>query len=192
VTIKIDGTAPVTTIPTTLPTGWSNKPVTVTLVGDDAGSGRAATQYRLQGASAWTPYTVPFQVTTQGSSTWEYRSLDAAGNAETPKTFSLQIDSQAPSASAYAAKVKHNKSVALAYQVVDPTPGCGSATVTLKIFKGSKLKKTLPALSCATNVTASYKWRCSLPAGSYTIEVFATDAAGNVQAKVGTAKLMVK
>ena len=193
-TVDIDTTAPSTTS-TTSPgptaTGWNRTPVTVSLASSDTLSGVGQVRYSLAGVSTWTPYSAPFQVTAQGVSTYQYGAVDAVGNVEAPKTFSVQIDSQAPRTTAYAAKAKHRKSVALAYCVTDPSPGCGQATVTLKIFKGNKLKKSLVAGSCTTNVKASYRWRCSLPKGSYTIKVYATDAAGNVQAKVGKAKLKI-
>lgn len=192
VTVKIDSTAPSTSMPGGVPSGWSKTPVLVTLQGGDSGSGLIATQYRLAGAATWTPYAAPFSVSTQGASTYEYRSLDAAGNAETPKSFTTRIDSQPPSTTAYAVKAKHNKSVSLAYRISDPSPGCGTASVTLKIFKGSKLKKSLAAGSCTTNAKVGYKWRCVLPKGSYTLKVYAIDAAGNAQTRVGSAKLTVK
>jgi hypothetical protein len=192
VTVKIDTTAPTTGIPSALPAGWSKKPVTVTLLADGGGSGIASTEYRLQGATAWTPYTAAFPVTTQGQSTWEYRSTDLAGNTEVAKSFAVKIDSQAPSTKAFAAKVKKGKTVKLGYQVNDSAPGCGSAKATIKIYKGKKLKRTLKAAACATNVKKTCSWKATLPKGTYTIKVFATDIAGNAQSKVGSAKLTIK
>ena len=110
----------------------------------------------------------------------------------TTKTLTLQIDGQRPTTTAYAAKVKHNRKVSLRYKVRDALPGCGSAAVKLKIYKGAKLKKTLSIPSCLTNATHSYKWRCTLPKGIYKVRVYATDLAGNAQSKVGSAKLTVK
>jgi hypothetical protein len=40
----------------------------------------ASSEYRLAAAAAWTPYTAPFAVSTEGESTFEYRSSDKAGN----------------------------------------------------------------------------------------------------------------
>ena len=90
------------------------------------------------------------------------------------------------------ALVKRNKKVSLCYKVKDSVPGSGKASVTLKIFRGAKLKKTIGAGVCATNVRTSYPWRCTLAKGAYTIKVFATDQAGNGQVKVGSARLTVK
>jgi hypothetical protein len=172
--------------------GWNNAAVTVTLAASDAISGIASTEYRLQGAAAWTPYTGAFPVTTQGQSTWEYRSTDLAGNVEASKSFTVKLDSQRPTTKAFAAKVRKGKTVKLGYQVVDAGPGCGSAKATIKIYKGRKLKQTLKAVACATNVKKTVSWKATLPKGTYTIKVFAIDIAGNVQSKVGSAKVTIK
>ena len=192
ITASVDTAPPSTKAPLGVPPTWTNTPPTITLLATDDGSGVATTQYRPQGGGAWSTYAGPFQVTAQGASTYEYRSVDAAGNAESPQTLTVQLDSQAPATAAFAASVKTRKTVALKYQVNDATPGCGKATAVLKIFKGKKLKKTLKSVSCATNVKASYRWRCTLAKGRYTLQVYATDIAGNVQSKVGSAKLTVK
>jgi photosystem II stability/assembly factor-like uncharacterized protein len=198
-TIKIDAVAP-TTIATRLPAanaaGW-NKTATVSVTlqsNDGAGSGVPAgdTQYRLLGTLGWTPYTLPIVVSGDGVTSRETYSTDAVGNTETPKTFITRIDSQAPRTIAYAATIKRNRTVALAFKASDPPKGCGKATITLKIYKGSKLKKSLAVGQRATNVKATYKWHCGLAAGAYTIKVYATDLAGNRQSKVGSARLTVK
>jgi hypothetical protein len=190
-TVKIDTTFPVTGIPSALPSGWSRTPARVTLQAGDGGSGVVGTEYRLAAAANWTPYTAAFPVTTQGQSTWEYRSTDLAGNTEAAKSFTVKLDSQAPSTKAFAAKVKKGKTVKLGYQVNDAVPGCGQAQATVKIYKGKKLKQTLKAVACATNVKKTCSWKATLAAGTYTIKVYATDIAGNAQSKLGSAKLTI-
>jgi len=66
-----------------------------------------------------------------------------------------------------------------------------TATVTIRIFKGSTVKRTLKLGSRATNVKIVYTWKCTLATGSYVWKVLATDAAGNAQQSVGRAKLTV-
>ena len=74
-----------------------------------------------------------------------------------------------------------------------PPPGCGRATVTLKIYQGKKLRKTLKVPgTCTSNAKTKYSWRCTLAEGKYTLKVYATDIAGNAQSKVGSAKLTVR
>jgi hypothetical protein len=191
----LDGVAPVTSAtlaPAANAAGWCKAPVTVTLSAGDDLTGVAASEYRLTGAAAWTPYAAPFVVSTQGSSIYEYRSTDAAGNAEAAKSLTVNLDSTKPTTKAYAAKVKKGKKVKLAYKVADAQPGCGQAAVTLKIYKGKKLKKTLKVGSCACNAKTKYSWRCRLAKGKYTLKVYASDLAGNAQSKVGSARLTVK
>jgi hypothetical protein len=76
--------------------------------------------------------------------------------------------------------------------VSDAKPGCGQAVVTLKIYQGKKLRKTLKAGTCTSNAKTKYSWRCTLAEGKYTLKVYATDIAGNTQSKIGSAKLTVR
>jgi FG-GAP repeat len=188
-TVRIDTSAPTTTV-SGIPAGWSRTPVRVTLTGSDSLSGRASTEYRLQGAAAWTTYAAPFAVSVQGASVWEFRSTDAVGNVEATKTFTVRIDTQGPQTLALAKlSVKKGKKATFRFKVSDLTP---TATVTIKIYKHTKLKKTITVGSVATNSTQSYKWKCKLAKGSYTWKVYAKDLAGNGQSSVGSKKLTVK
>jgi hypothetical protein len=63
----------------------------VTLDAQDATSGVASTEYRLDGGS-WTLYTGPFFVATFGPHTLDFRSTDVAGNAESTETVSWGSD----------------------------------------------------------------------------------------------------
>jgi hypothetical protein len=195
VTVKIDSIAPTTAAALSASAnaaGWYNAPVTVTLHASDTTSGPAGSQYRLSGAATWTPYTAAFLVSTQGTSTWEYRSTDLAGNLEAAKSLTVKLDSVKPTTKAYAAAASKGRKAKLAYLVSDAKPGCGQAVVTLKIYQGKKLRKTLKAGTCASNAKTNYSWRCTLAEGKYTLKVYATDIAGNTQSKVGSAKLTVR
>jgi uncharacterized membrane protein YhfC len=192
--IFLDTTAPTTTASGT-DANWHKTPVTVTLAASDSGGsgmsgGLAKTQYKLD-AGAWTTGT-KLTVSTNGIHTVSYRSTDAAGNVETAKSFTVRIDTRKPTTKAYAAAVKKGKTVKLAYKVLDAKPGCGQAAVTLKVYEGKKLKKTLKAGTHACNLKQTCSWRCTLAKGKYTLRVYATDIAGNVQSKVGSARLTVK
>jgi len=75
--------------------GWFTGTATVTLTATDAG-GVARTEYQVDSASVWTPYTAPFEVSGDGVHTVRYRSADVAGNVEQAKSTEVKIDVTAP------------------------------------------------------------------------------------------------
>ena len=88
--VKID-----LTVPTTTQSGatgnWQKGPVTVTFRATDAGgSGVATTQYRID-VGGWQTAT-SVMVSVDGDHTIDYRSTDAAGNAEPPNTMHVKVD----------------------------------------------------------------------------------------------------
>ncbi|TLN02439.1 hypothetical protein FDZ71_13080, partial [bacterium] len=88
-----------TTTPSTLsdaPAGWSGTTVTVTLSRADALSGVAWTRYRI-GSGTVTTYTVPFAVSSAGTTTVCFWSCDGVGNVEATQTATVRIDRTAPS-----------------------------------------------------------------------------------------------
>ena len=191
----LDTAAPVTSAqlaPAANAAGWNDTPVTVTLTATDGGWSAPESEYRLQGEPAWTPYAAPFAVSVEGLSTWEYRSTDAAGNVEAARTFSVSLDTRAPTTKAFRASVRQGRTVRLQYEVLDAVPGCGAADVTLQICKGRVVKRTLAAGAGPCNERRSYRWRCGLTPGRYTLKVLATDAAGNGQSRIGAARLTVR
>ena len=74
--------------------GWYRSAVTVTLDASDDRGG-FTTEYRLDDGD-WQPYHAPFTVAADGPHTVTYRSTDAAGNREAPKSRSFRIDRTAP------------------------------------------------------------------------------------------------
>ncbi|WP_205629648.1 family 16 glycoside hydrolase [Jiangella muralis] len=66
-------------------------PVTVTLNGQDATSGVAATQYRMAGTEEPVAYTEPITVTEPGDHAVEFRSTDVAGHTEDWQTVEFTI-----------------------------------------------------------------------------------------------------
>jgi C1A family cysteine protease len=193
--VNIDATAPVTTATGLQPddhSGWRSAAQTVTFMrSDSGGSGLAHTYCAVDGGPQLT-YAAGVAVGGSGSHAVSYWSVDGAGNAEAVHIGYVNIDDAAPTTTAYSAAVKHGKKVKLAYRVNDVVPGSGEASVSIKIyFKGRKLVRTLPAGVCSANTRCTYSWRCTLAKGSYKIKVYATDLAGNVQSKTGSATLKV-
>ncbi|MDR3686163.1 MAG: polysaccharide deacetylase family protein [Coriobacteriia bacterium] len=93
----IDTTPPSTSISPSLPAGWVNHSVSVSMVATDGplGSGVSATHYRLNGSPAAT-YTAPVVVAAEGTSTLEYWSDDVSGNVETHALADVRIDKTPP------------------------------------------------------------------------------------------------
>src|SRR5262249_1598830 len=75
--------------------GWYTGPVDVTLSAADNFSGVASTYYALDGGAQQT-YVAPFSVSTEGSHTLTFFSVDQAGNAEAPGSLTFQIDGTPP------------------------------------------------------------------------------------------------
>jgi hypothetical protein len=95
-------------------------PATVTLQGQDPGSGIARTEFKIDGAANFTVYTVPFTITSFAPHTVQFRSINADGTLEATKTVTFTVEPRpAPTTSA----------------TVVPTPVggkvVGPATVTL-------------------------------------------------------------
>ncbi len=98
--VKIDQTAPVTTLSSNGPMGnnnWYTSNVTVTVTPTDNLSGVATTEYSLNGGDNWLAYSSPFTISTEGTTTVLARTLDNAGNLESPPaSMDVNIDKTAP------------------------------------------------------------------------------------------------
>jgi hypothetical protein len=99
-TFSIDNLPPVTICGLSPPipdgeNGWYVSDVTVTLAAKDDISGVNYTMYNLDG-TGWTEYTGSFTVTTDGSHTVEYYSVDNVGNEESTKLTTFKIDETNP------------------------------------------------------------------------------------------------
>jgi hypothetical protein len=86
--VKIDRTAPGTVA--TAPSGWSKTAVTVTFSATDNLSGVHATYYTVDGSASQSGATVT--VSTEGTHTVGYWSVDKAGNVETAQTVQVLVD----------------------------------------------------------------------------------------------------
>lgn len=75
--------------------GWFAGPLSVNLSATDAGSGVDRIEYDLDGGG-WGTYGGPIDVSGDGVHTISFRALDLAGNAESPQSLTVRIDSLAP------------------------------------------------------------------------------------------------
>jgi C1A family cysteine protease len=189
-TVTIETTAPTSTVLGLTAAGWTRSDVSLTLQASDDNSGVAKIEYQL-GAGAWATYGAPVVVSAEGETLFSYRAIDNAGNTEAAKSATVRIDKTGPSTVAgNRISVKKGKKATFRFSLKDRT---ATAKVTIKIFKGRKLKKSLTVGSKPCGRPQSYAWkRCTLAKGSYTWKVYATDEAGNAQSRAGSKGLTVQ
>ncbi len=201
--VKADKTAPVTAVSGATDGGWYRKTLDLGLSATDAGdgSGVASLQYALDDgapmivAAAVAPVSIAVDAATaNGPHVLAYSATDVAGNVEAKKTITVNVDTSRPTTSApSAASVVRGRTATLKYRVRDAAPNGGKAAVVIKVKnRAGKVVKTLKTGKVAVNKTLSKKFTCKLAKGRYTFSVYATDLAGNTQAKVGSNRLVVK
>jgi hypothetical protein len=175
VTVKVDGSGPVTAAKLTPGTplgggGWYDSAVTVALgATDGGGSGVSAAEYRV-GAGPWTPYTAPITIADAGAHTLEYRSTDVAGNLEAPKAMPLRIDATAPVTSALINGAPPLLAYAGGARVAfarDDGEGSGATTTHYRLDEGAWTDYV-----GAVDVTAL---------GAHRVDFRSVDAAGNIE-----------
>ena len=188
--VNIDTTAPVTAtggLQASDASGWTDASQSFTLTPADAGSGVAATFYSIDGAAAQ-PYTgTAPEISGDGQHTVRYWSTDALGNAETPKTGYINIDTIAPGAPQDAAASYNatSHSVVVHYTVPDASPAAPLAvTVTVSDRLGRQVADPV-TFSGDTPDTAILRQLSglNLARGSYRVTVSSADAAGNVSSR---------
>jgi hypothetical protein len=198
-TVRIDTAAPVTTDDS--PDTWvgaAKLPLVVHLTAvADAGS-PIATQYKVDGAAAWTDGS-SVTLSANGLHTVDYRSVDGAGNVEATKTCLVAIDTIKPVTSGLAVTATRGRKatfkVKVADKVADKVAGDPAQTIVIKIRNAKgKVVATLSGFGpMKPNVTLALAWKkCTLARGTYKYLVYATDAARNKQSKAGGNKLVVK
>jgi hypothetical protein len=118
-----DQDPPVTTA--SAPAGWQNHNVTVTLSATDDASGVAATYWQLDGAPAHQGTSVV--VSTDGSHTLAYWSVDNQGNVEAQQTVTVEVDKTPPTISGSASTTGWtNQPVTVTFTCADATSGVQS------------------------------------------------------------------
>ena len=187
--VKIDTAGPVTTCDA--PAAWVNHPVAVSFIARDAGVGVDHIEFDLDGGG-WTPAggaTVYYD----GVHTLALRALDLLGNVGATKTYTVRIDTLGPTTAALAkASVRRGRTATLRYRVDDQQPCAGKAKVTIKVMTlRGRVVKVLKLGKRAVNRRLSYRFRCTLVKKTYRFRVYATDAAGNKQAVIGSNRLVV-
>ena len=153
--VKIDRVAPRTAA--SAPSGWAKADVTLTLSATDDLAGVKETYYRIDGGAVQAG-TSPV-VSTEGVHTVQYWSVDRAGNAEAPKTVTVQLDKSAPT--------------------VTYGGNAGSYTVDQRVNITCLAADALSGIDSTTCQNAAGP-ADSFPLGANSLSATATDRAGNV------------
>lgn len=201
-TVKQDTDAPVTTATGAKDGAWYGRSLTVGLVASDAGSGVAQLGWgwdvaplMADGSQVDVPIAVD-AATLNGPHTLSFQAADVAGNIEAVKTLTINVDTVRPrTAAPYAASVARGRTATLRYKVTDPAPCAGKAAVVIKIKNSAgKVVKTLRIARIGVGVvkTKSFAVPRTWKPGTYRFVVYATDVAGNTQARVGSNRLVVR
>src|SRR5260370_10558962 len=183
-------TTPPTTTATQSPApnaaGWNNSNVNISLsaTANAGGSGVKQITFSATGAQPIASTTVAgasasVNITNEGVTTISYFATDNAGNVETAKTLTVQIDETAPTTTAAPSPAANpagwnNTNVTVSFSATDNP---GSTSVKRITFSASGAQ-TLPS----TNVAAGSATFNITGEGVTTITYFATDNAGNVEA----------
>ena len=170
--VMIDTSAPRTSVAvagTAGLAGWYRSPVTVSLsaVDDAPGSTVATVEYRVNDG-AFQIYAAPFVVSAEGATRITARAADRAGNLESSLPAPLvMIDSSAPAvtiASPEPRDYQHSDTVIVSFSATDSMSGAAGVTAALD---GGAVENSQSILLLTQTL------------GAHTIEVFASDAAGN-------------
>lgn len=182
--IKIDRTPPQTNAylaPIPPASGWYTSAVAITLGRLERLSGIDRTEYSFDGSN-WTPYTGQITVSSEGMTTVHYRSIDNAGNTETPQTQVIKIDSKAPTIPRPTVKALPNSDFMVTWpSSVDTGSGVDHYMVNVGSTSGH--------VSTSTAGT-SYTFKPAIDT-NYTISVKAVDKLGQ-QSTNGTTNAMLK
>jgi hypothetical protein len=178
--VQIDAAAPTTTIACNTgacSSGWYVAAVSITLTAtDSSASGVAATYYTTDGSTPTTSstrYTGAFSITQ--TRTVRYFSTDTAGNAEAPRSQTVQVDTTAPVTtiscnSATCSTGWYSGAVTVRLAATDSTGGSGVAA-TYYTTDGSTPTTSSTPYTGAFSVTQTG-----------TVRYFSTDTAGNAEA----------
>lgn len=197
ITVGVDTAKPVTTVTGATDGGWYKAGATVRLEAAD-GTGESGVKelsYALDGAgptvvASAADVSVPAAA---GAHTIVFHATDVAGNAETDRTFTVNIDTTKPRTRAWRSLVARGRTAILKYKVAETGASAGTATVVIKIKnRAHKVVKTIKVGVKNVNASQSAKFKCRLAKGTYKFYVYATDVAGNAQSKVGHNRLTVK
>ncbi len=150
--------------------GWYTEPVRIAVTATDDGT-VALREVSTDGGTTWVPASSPVAVTAEGETEVLYRATDNGGNVSEVGSLTVKIDTQAPvvevegldGTPAAGGAVRVGNSGDVTWSATDATSGVETVTATLD---GAPVAADAPL----------ELWRLRL--GRHTLEVTATDAAG--------------
>jgi hypothetical protein len=179
-----DSSAPTTTDNTAaIGNAWKNTNQTVTLTATDGtGSGVGATYYTTNGSTPTTASAsgTSISLTTDGTYTIKYFSVDHVGNTEPVKTAGTQIriDKTAPTVTMTAPPATIHNGQVLSATASDALSGI--ASVAYYYCPGTSCTPATLIGSSTTGPSYSLTWSAQPADGPYQLLARATDVAGNV------------
>ena len=143
-------------------------------------------------AEPYSQFKSPWYLTPgDGHKTVSVTFTDRSGASSPTMYDSITVDTHGPKIKVPAvASVKSGAVASIGYRVADLAP---RAAVTIRLLdqKGNIVKAFVAGKVSTGNVLHRWKFTCKLKAGSYKVRVWATDLAGNHQAKLGANTLTV-
>lgn len=193
--VQLDNTPPTTTAAVTSGTAGSNgwytstsATVTLTAQDDAGGSGVATTYYKVDNVNCSPSNTgacstgTSATISTEGTHTVYFFSVDVAGNKESQKTFTVKLDHTAPTTSHSVASGMlgsngwYTSNVMVTLSPSDGSGASGVATTYYKLDDAACAPANTAACSTGTSVAVNSD-------GQHTVYFFSTDSAGNVEAR---------
>jgi hypothetical protein len=184
------------------PNKWySNATATFSWSAGGASSGTAGYAWLLDHFSGSTPLSTittgmaAAECASTADGVWYFhvRAQSISGVWGTPQQTIVRIDTHRPTPQTNAATVRRDAQLTLHYRLSDPLPSCGSGTVKIVIKnQRGRVVKSVTVANAVTNTNQTWRFRCTLARGTYSVVVTGTDAAGNHGAKSVTAQLKVK
>lgn len=180
---QADQTPPVTTKTDTgtqgnIPWWLSNVTVTLTATDEAGGSGVASTWYNLDGAG-WMAYTVPVIVSGDGTHTFDYYSIDNAGNQEATQSQQIMIDTTPPTVTIIVppngAKYYVGQVVLSNYTATDVTSGVDPSTYNPAPFPNVDTSSAGPKNFTVT--AQDYAGNTGSATNSYNVSAYSVFAA---------------
>jgi hypothetical protein len=181
-TVKLDGMAPTTTVelsPSSA-TGRYYSPLTLTLRAEDNASGVRHTLYQVN-ASGWQSYTMPLTITTVGTMTVGYHSVDVAGNEEAVQTVTVRVekDEEMPTSVAEVSSLVDSPPITVTWVATDTMSGIASVGLWYRFGVEGAWRDS--GLASRGRNRGRFDFSPVHGDGTYCFATQAADRAGNVE-----------